>query len=330
MGEGNGLAPKDTSFPTWHTGRRSARNPRKKCAGQVGKMPEDVYIHQLSSRVAMNLTATIPASAARAATAHLGRVVLVTLCAYAAAFLLTTLLHELAHAVAGKLLGTLPVLYNSHVEGRNEQVPTATTLAVALAGPLFSLVQGAALLARARRDQGTGLRSLLLLFLAVFGLINFLGYVMTAPFFPYGDLGKAAQLLHVPLVATGVAAAASAWLLAKLIRGTGPLFLRFVPAAAQPDKAERGRYVRALLVWPWLLGSILITGLSWPWPTLLSLIYPPMSSLVLGAAWGGAMRAAAGPAEAAPPRLAGQVGVAVGLLLPVAAVFWALRWGVAL
>ncbi|GAB3841834.1 hypothetical protein [Hymenobacter jeollabukensis] len=260
----------------------------------------------------------------------LGRTILTALCAYTAAFLLTTLLHELAHAVVGKLLGTMPVLYNSHVDGRNEQVPAATTLAVALAGPLFSLLQGAVLLALARRDRGSGFGSLTLLFLAVFGLINFLGYVMTSPFVPYGDLGKAVVLLGLPQWAALVAAVVSAALLAWVIRGTGPLFLRFVPAAAQPVLAERGRYVRGLLLWPWLLGSIIITALAWPLPTLLSLIYPPMSSMVLGAAWGGAMRAATSPQAATAPLLPRQLGLALGALLVTAAVFWGLRWGVAL
>lgn len=278
----------------------------------------------------MSLTAASPPMPVDTPAPGLGCTVLTALCAYVTAFLLTTLLHELAHAVLGKLLGTLPVLYNSYVEGRNEQVPATTTLAVALAGPLFSLVQGAVLLGLARRDRGTGLGSLTLLFLAVFGLINFLGYVMTAPFVPYGDLGKAVRLLGLPLMVTCVAAAVSAGLLAWLIRGTGPLFLRFVPAAAQPDKAARGRYVRALLPWPWLLGSVIITGLSWPWPTLLSLIYPPMSSMVLSSAWGGAMRAPVAAGAAAEPRFTRQPGAAVGAVLVVAAVFWALRWGVAL
>ena len=64
--------------------------------------------------------------------------------------------------------------------------------------------------------------------------------------------------------------------------------------------------MQALVALPWLLGSVLITALSWPLPALLSLTCPPMSSMVPGAAWGGAMGQPYPPDEAVPaPLLAG-------------------------
>ena len=58
----------------------------------------------------------------------------------------------------------------------------------------------------------------------------------------------------------------------------------------RPGRPARSRLMQALVALPWLLGSALITGLSWPWPTPISLLYPILSSMVLGTAWGRAMR----------------------------------------
>ncbi len=221
------------------------------------------------------------------------RLVTVAVCVYTAAFLVTVLLHEVAHALMALAVGTHPVLHNSYVD--NPPVSAGRQVRIALAGPVFSLGQGLIFLAWARRGRGTGPGALFGLFLGVFGLINFLGYVMTGPLVPYGDLGQAEALLGVPLaVAIGAAVLAGIGL-TLIIRRTAPLFMRFVPApgpGADPAevRVQKRRYLWPLLGWPWLLGSVLITALGWPLPTLLSALYPPLSSMVLGAAFGAAMR----------------------------------------
>jgi hypothetical protein len=78
---------------------------------------------------------------------------------------------------------------------------------------------------------------------------------------------------------------------------------------------------------------VLITLLSIPAPTPISLIYPIMSNMVLGAAWGGAM-AQPYPTDASvetPPLLASlHLGWAVAGLVVVGIVFRLLAPGVAL
>lgn len=252
---------------------------------------------------------------------------------YTAAFLLTVLLHELGHALVSKALGGQPVLHNTFVDSRNQHLPASRELAIALAGPLLSLGQGVLFLALAWRGRGAGDAALFRLYLGLFGVINFLGYVLTGPFVPYGDIGRAEALGHVPAWATVAAAVLAAAGLHRLVASTGPLFLPFGPPnlARQP----RGRLMQALVALPWLLGSGLITALSWPLPTLLSLIYPIMSSMVLGAAWGGAMRQIYPPEDAASPAPAHllaslHLGPAVGLLVALALVYRLLSPGIAL
>jgi hypothetical protein len=227
------------------------------------------------------------------------RAALLATATYTAAFLLTVLLHELGHALVSKALGGQPVLHHTFVENRTSPLAPRTEVAIALAGPLLSLTQGVLCLQAAARRADTGLAALFGLYLGLFGLLNFLGYLLTGPFVAYGDIGRAEALLQLPTWATWLVAAAAAVSLHGLVGRTGPLFLRFGPGLARP---ARGRLLQALIALPWLLGSLLLTLLSWPWPTLLSVLYPPLSSMALGAAYGRAMRQAYPVAEAAPNR----------------------------
>ncbi len=262
------------------------------------------------------------------------RLAFAAVCLYTAAFLATVLLHELAHALMALAVGVHPTLFNSHVDA--PPAGPRQEILIALAGPVFSLAQGVAALALTARGRSTGPGALFGLFLGVFGIINFLGYVMTGPVVDYGDVGQAEKLLGVPVAAAIVAAVAAAVAVTLAVRATAPLFLRFVPAlgpGASPAAvvAQKRPYLRALLLWPWLLGSVLITALSWPWPTVLSLVYPPLSSMVLGAAFGAAIgRADLLGAPAAPAVLrAPQWALALGLGA-LAAGYWLLRGGVQL
>ena len=62
---------------------------------------------------------------------------------FATAFLLTTILHESFHALAGLLCESKPVLHHNYVEYlAEENLSISQQVLVTLAGPLFSLVQG--------------------------------------------------------------------------------------------------------------------------------------------------------------------------------------------
>lgn len=250
---------------------------------------------------------------------------------YMAAFMLTTLVHELSHALVAKLLGGLLVLYNTHVETLNEQLLVCAKVAIALAGPLLSLGQGLVFMAWAWRQRAAGDAALCRLYLGVFGSINFLGYLLIGPLVPYGDIGQVEALWHWPIWATVGLAVIAGIGVQFVVASMGPLFLDQGPGLARP---ARSHLMQALVVLPWLLGSVLITVLSWPLPTPISLLYPIMSSMVLGAAWGRAMRspypAAAASVSDAPLLHQLHLGWAVAVLTAVGTVFRLLAAGVVL
>ena len=258
------------------------------------------------------------------------RLLLNATCVYIAAFLLTELLHELAHALMALALGGQPVLYNSSVRNL-DSLSNSKQVLVALAGPVFSLLQGLVVLVFARKSRATGPVALFALFFGAFGVINFLGYLMITPFVPYGDLGQVAAIWRLPMPLVIGAAVAAGITLTISIRRLAPLFMRFVPAevATPATRADKGRMLRALIAWPWLIGSVLITLLSWPLPTFASFLVAPMSSMVLGTAWGAAMRQPELPGSPAPAILRWSWG-AVVLLVLMAVVFRSLQNGVSL
>jgi hypothetical protein len=140
-----------------------------------------------------------PARHGRTMDALLVRVFVLSLVIYVLAFLVTTILHEAAHAVVSLAVGGRPVLHHVYVahtglEGGKQAVVSA-------AGPLMSLVQGGVLLAILRYVPATpSAIRLALVWLCIHGLVGFFGYLVTTPFVRNADLGKVAAWLEVPAV----------------------------------------------------------------------------------------------------------------------------------
>lgn len=248
-------------------------------------------------------------------------------CLYILAYLLTIVLHEGAHAAMALALGDHPVLYSTSVRTTLPSLTTTDHVLIAAAGPVFSLGQGLVLLGWLRARQPTGVAGLLVLLLAAFGLMNFLGYVLIAPVVAGGDSGQIVARLHVPVVARWVAAALALGLLLLAIAATGRWWLGLLPPAAQADPAARSAGLQALL-WPWLLGSVGLVLLSLPAPhpaVIANMVMPPM---VLRRAYAVAQRAPVQPAGAAALlHFRWGLAVAVGL---AAVGFRMLAQGVAL
>ncbi|RZK51091.1 MAG: hypothetical protein EOO59_15510, partial [Hymenobacter sp.] len=220
------------------------------------------------------------------------RLALTAILLYIAAYLLTIVLHELAHAVMALALGDHPVLYNTSVQNTNQQLSNTAHVLIAAAGPVFSLLQGLALLPLVRRSQATSPGGLFWLYMSVFGLINFFGYLLIAPLVTGGDTGQIVARLHVPAAVQWVVAAGSLGCLSWLISSTAPLFLRHLPAEVQATPALRTSGMRALLLWPWLLGSVVLVLLALPAPHPAIVANMFMSPMVLSRAY---RRALAGP-----------------------------------
>lgn len=201
---------------------------------------------------------------------------------YALAFLVTALLHELAHAVAGLLVGCHPVLHATSVEYVPADATTAQRLATAAAGPLFSLAQGLALLPVVRRVRfRSAAVTLFVSWLCFHGLTNFAGYLFSTPFAPGADLGTIARLLKLPLPAhfalcglgfVGLRASGSVLV--------GPLLRRAPDEVSTAEVPERNRYLVRAAVFPWLLGVLFALPSAFPIPHWLVAFY----TVVAGAA----------------------------------------------
>ena len=208
------------------------------------------------------------------------------------AFTITTILHELAHALTGLLLGSQPVWYDTFVEHRG--LTDGGEALTAAAGPLFSLMQGIILFAVFNRmHSAPRLAQLFVLWMALHGLVNFFGYLINAPFAPHGDIGQVAAYLQfsrpatLGLMAIGIAANWAIGILA-----TRPL-LQLAPFPALIANPEaRTHYVVHAAVFPWILGAAVIILIRYPPRFWVTLIYPAVSGLFTFVSW---KRAAALP-----------------------------------
>jgi hypothetical protein len=224
---------------------------------------------------------TSPAAAAPAASAASGglRLLLVnSAIAYATALMTMITLHELAHAAAALALGLRPTVYPNQVSfavtgTAGQQVATA------LAGPVFSLVLGLALLAALTAVRGFW--GLLLFWLATLDVQEFCGYLMTGPFVPAGDIGAALGLLSAPAWAYALVLVAGAAGTVALGRVATRRLLTMTSAEGAPVSAQ----LRFLGLFAWLAGTGLFVLLSVPRPS--SLFTPIGLFELLGAATAG-------------------------------------------
>lgn len=126
---------------------------------------------------------------------------------FAAASMITTILHEAAHAGTALMLGVRSTLFNysASMDFTPEQAASHAPVVIRIAGPLFCLVFGAlawSLYRRARQSPA----GLPLLYLSVFMLGTFFGNLMSAAF--VGDFSAAAAALQLSMgVRRGIAVA---------------------------------------------------------------------------------------------------------------------------
>jgi hypothetical protein len=236
---------------------------------------------------------------------------------YFAAYLVTIVLHEVAHAVMALALGDHPVLYNTSVQNTNQQLSSMAHVLIAAAGPVFSLLQGLALLVVRRRSQGTGPGALFWLYMSAFGIINFFGYLALAPLAKGADTGQIMARLHVPAVVQWAVAAGGLGCLMVLMSSMAPLFLRHLPTEVQAAPATKASGMRALLLWPWLVGSVVLVLLALPAPHPAVVANMFMSPMVLSRAY---RRALAGPVVPTAATLPLSTSWALALVVLVLAV----------
>ena len=197
---------------------------------------------------------------------------------YASAFWITTLLHELAHAVAGLVVGRGPVLHTTFVSYVRDGT-TSDQIVTALAGPLFSATSGLALLAWSRSAKVPARLEPLVTWLAYHGLVNFVGYTFSVSFAPAGDLGRVAALLEVPVWLRIVITIAGFGLLRLVARPFGAVFATSAEAPLEDEAAARALARRTTLA-AWIATPALVLA-ALPVPHWLALVYTVAAPLPL-------------------------------------------------
>ncbi len=174
--------------------------------------------------------------------------------AFVAALFLSITLHEFAHGFAALALGGEPTVYSGSED--NPSLSPTREFLVALAGPVFSLVSGFAVLTLYRSGRGFGY-----LFGTWFGIVsaqNFFGYLMTGPFVAYGDIGQALRLASAP---------ALVYVLVFVAGAAGTVLLGYILTArlltlTDNTGGDRAAQLRQLAFFTWMCGAGLALLLS--------------------------------------------------------------------
>jgi len=204
--------------------------------------------------------------------------------AFISAFIITTFIHEIGHYFSYLLFGANPTLFHNYVQTPDRVLNLHVQIISALAGPLFSLIQGLGFTVFISKRRRNSVNHLFFLWLSLLGFVNFFGYLVMTPFTTTGDTGKVAELLNIDnSIRIGIAIVGFALLLWVLFE-VAKNFAIFIPA--QQDKASRSKYVYRLMFFPIIIGSLANTLLAIPVAATLSIIYPATSSYVIMSTFG--------------------------------------------
>ena len=178
---------------------------------------------------------------------------------FSTAALVTTILHELTHALVAYSLGVRSTLYNYSV--RIDLTPAQaadleTRALISVAGPTICLLLGiiAWLAYRRARDSAAAMP---LLYFAVFGVGTFFGNLMSTAF--VGDFSSAAVALQLPAGVRLAISLGGLAVLAAVHYWAGRHLSAWIPV-------HTGRLlgVIGVVVVPVLIGTTLIILVSWP------------------------------------------------------------------
>jgi hypothetical protein len=180
---------------------------------------------------------------------------------FAAAAMVTTILHEFSHACAAYALGVRSTLFNYFVDLdlTQAQAATAERALIRVAGPLFCLAFGMVAWLALRRVRGSA-AELPLLYLSVFGLGTFFGNLMSTSF--VGDFSAAAMVLRLPMTVRYAISLTGAVSVAAVHFWAGRELARWVPATV-------GRVVGMLgiIALPVVVGTAVVILVNLPMPS---------------------------------------------------------------
>jgi hypothetical protein len=178
---------------------------------------------------------------------------------FAAASMLTTILHEFAHACAAFALGVRSTLFNysAELDLTPMQAASHAPALIRIAGPSVCLVVG--ILCRVAFSRARGAGALPLLYLSVFGIGTFFGNLMSTAF--VGDFSAAAIALELPITVRLAISVAGALCLAALHFWAGRELVQWVPA-----QVGRAAGILGIIWMPVVLGTAAVILVNQPMP----------------------------------------------------------------
>jgi len=177
---------------------------------------------------------------------------------FAVGSIMTTVLHELAHAGAAYALGVRSTLFNYAANLHLTPVQAASNLPalIRVAGPLFCLAVGFASWLTFRRVRDS-IVALPLLYVSVFGIGTFFGNLMSTSF--VGDFSAAAAALGLPMTVRYVMTVAGGLCLAAVHFWAGRELVSWVPPAVGRLSGTLG-----IVAVPVVLGTALVVLINQP------------------------------------------------------------------
>ena len=198
------------------------------------------------------------------------------------ASILEMTLHEFGHYFASIMVDAKGIsIHHNYVTNIDEGLPLKSVLFIKGAGPIVSLVIGIVFHIACSVKKKRNLSFLFMLYMALFGYIGFLGYLMIAPIFTGGDTGYICSALKLPDGLTIGIAVLGAFLMYLLIRKLMKYFLEMGSIEILEEKKTRVEFVHSLIILPLLFGIPLTTMLNLPVISLVSLIAPICSPFTL-------------------------------------------------
>ncbi len=199
--------------------------------------------------------------------------------AFVSAFVLTTFIHEFGHYISYLLFGANPTLFHNYVQTPEQPLDIHVKIISALAGPVFSLIQGIVVGIIVSKGQKNTAKFLFFLWLSLLGYINFFGYLLMTPLSTVGDTGKVAELLNIEYSIRILIAIVGLAILIWIILKTAKYFSNFIPAGQ--DMKQKSKYVYRIMFFPIMIGSVINMLLAFPVVAFLSIIYPLTSSYAI-------------------------------------------------
>jgi hypothetical protein len=174
--------------------------------------------------------------------------------------MVTTILHELAHACAALALGVRSTLFNysADLELTAAQAATNVPALIRVAGPVSCLAFGMLSWISLKRVRGSP-AELPLLYLSVFGIGTFFGNLMSTSF--VGDFSAAAVALSLPMTARHVITAVGALSVAAIHFWVGRELVQWAPA-----HVSRVTGMLGIIALPVALGTAAVILVNQPMP----------------------------------------------------------------